>query len=100
MHQCTPQELSLVLLAFRSVGTAFPEHSEKFDSELLNDIFSSFPKLKAPIETLLTAIDVKKAASGKIEDMWTDEEKFPALDEYRMVCKSLITFLMLLTHGF
>jgi DNA mismatch repair protein MSH3 len=99
VYQCTPQELASLLSAFRSVASAFPEHSEEFNSELLNDIFTSLPKLKAPTKALLAAIDMKKAASGKKDDMWTNSEQFPALDEYKMVCKPLTISHMPLTRG-
>ncbi|OAX39197.1 hypothetical protein K503DRAFT_690106 [Rhizopogon vinicolor AM-OR11-026] len=87
--KCTPQELASFLSAFRSVASAFPEYSEEFHSTLLNDIFSSLPKLKAPTEALLAAIDVKKATSGKKDEMWTDPEQFPALDEYKMLIETV-----------
>lgn len=89
MLQCTCQELASFLSAFETVANAFPEHSEEFDSKLLNDIFSSLPKLKAPIKALLAAIDIKKANSGRKDELWTDPEQFPALDEYKLVCMFL-----------
>ncbi|KAG1782777.1 muts domain V-domain-containing protein [Suillus placidus] len=87
--KCTCQELASLLSAFGTVASAFPEHSEEFHSKLLNDIFSSLPKLKAPIKALLAAIDIKKANSGRKDELWTDPEQFPALDEYKLLIETV-----------
>jgi DNA mismatch repair protein MSH3 len=98
--QCSCQELASLLSAFGTITSAFPEHTEEFHSKLLNDIFSSLPKLKAPIKALLAAIDIKKANSGRKDELWTDPEQFPALDEYKLVCMSLNFSVMLLIPRF
>ncbi|KAG1756484.1 muts domain V-domain-containing protein [Suillus paluster] len=87
--KCTCQELASILSAFGSVAGAFPEHSEEFDSKLLNDIFSSLPEIREPIEALLATINIKKANSGRKDDMWTDPEQFPALDEYKLLIETV-----------
>lgn len=87
--KCTCQELASLLSAFATVTSAFPEHSEEFRSKLLNDIFSSLPKLKAPIQALLATIDIKKANSGRKDELWTDSEQFPALDEYKLLIETV-----------
>jgi DNA mismatch repair protein MSH3 len=98
--QCTCQELASLLSAFGTVANAFPDHLEEFHSKLLNDIFSSLPKLRAPIKVLLGAIDIKKANSGRKDELWTNPEQYPALDEYKLVCMSLTLSLMLLIPRF
>ncbi|KAG2157395.1 muts domain V-domain-containing protein [Suillus clintonianus] len=87
--KCTCQELASLLSAFQIIVRAFPERSEEFHSKLLNDIFSSLPKLKAPIKTLLGAIDIEKATSGRKDELWTDPEQFPALDEYKLLIETV-----------
>jgi len=55
----------------------------------LNDIFSSLPKLKAPIKVLLGAIDIKKANSGRKDELWANPEQYPALDEYKLLIETV-----------
>jgi DNA mismatch repair protein MSH3 len=87
--KCTCQELASLLSAFGTVANAFPDHLEEFHSKLLNDIFSSLPKLKAPIKVLLGAIDIKKANSGRKDELWANPEQYPALDEYKLLIETV-----------
>lgn len=56
-----------------------------FRSPLLNDIIFSFPALRKSINELLQTIRLKQAADGRKDDLWFDQEKYPAIEETRMV---------------
>ena len=51
----------------------------------MNDIIFTLPKLREPIKGLLDAISLKKATAGEKDALWTDIEKYPTLDEVKMV---------------
>ena len=88
-HQCTPQELSVLLPAFNKVATAFGDvttpASVGLESPVLNEIIGSFPKLKGPMKDLLAAVNLKKASEGKKDSMWTDLERYPSIIDADMV---------------
>ncbi|KAF8959081.1 DNA mismatch repair protein MSH3 [Flammula alnicola] len=86
--QCTPKELSVLLPAFNKVAVAFahadgPE-SVGLKSSVLNGIISSLPKLKDPMSELLKAVDLKKAADGKKDSIWTDWDRYPEISDADM----------------
>jgi DNA mismatch repair protein MSH3 len=54
-------------------------------SPVLNEIISSFPKLREPIKDLLAAVNLKKASEGKKDSMWTDLERYPSIIDADMV---------------
>ena len=87
--QCTPQELAVLLPAFNKIAQAFEpvEKSEEvgFSSAILNDVIATLPRLREPIKGLLGAISLPKAREGKKDVLWTDIEKYPTLDEVKMV---------------
>lgn len=41
--------------------------------------------MREPVKKLLAAISLEKAKESKKEEMWTDPEKYPKLDEILMV---------------
>lgn len=55
------------------------------ESPVLNEIISSFPRLKEPIKDLLATINLKKASEGKKDSMWTDLERYPSIIDADMV---------------
>ena len=55
------------------------------ESPVLNEIISSFPKLREPIKDLLAAVNLKKASEGKKDSMWTDLERYPSIIDADMV---------------
>ncbi|KIM49419.1 hypothetical protein M413DRAFT_6469 [Hebeloma cylindrosporum] len=81
--QCTPKELSLLLPAFNKVALSYEEvdtpESVGLKSSLLNGIISSLPRLRQPMKELLGAINLRKAAEGQKDTMWTDTEKYPEI---------------------
>ena len=97
--QCTPQELAVLLPAFNRVAVAFGDvntpASVGLKSPVLNEIISSFPKLREPIKDLLAAINLKKASEGKKDSMWTDLERFPNIIDADMVRADVSS-----VHGF
>jgi DNA mismatch repair protein MSH3 len=87
--QCTPQELAVLLPAFNKVAGGFEDvttpASVGLKSPVLNEIISSLPKLRAPINNLLAAVNLKKASEGKKDSMWTDLERYPNIIDADMV---------------
>ncbi|KAG5647140.1 hypothetical protein DXG03_001095 [Asterophora parasitica] len=81
--QCTPQELAILFPAFNKIAVAFEEVGEPsdvgFKSSLLNEIIFSFPKLKNPMKELMEAVSLTRAAEGRMDTMWTDPERYPAI---------------------
>ncbi|CAA7265435.1 unnamed protein product [Cyclocybe aegerita] len=79
--QCTPKELSVLLLAFKKIADAYDDFdspaSVGLKSGILNEIISSLPKLKEPVRKLLEIVNLKKAADGKRDEMWNDRERYP-----------------------
>lgn len=55
------------------------------ESPVLNEIISSFPKLREPIKGLLAAVNLRKASEGKKDTMWTDLERYPGIIDADMV---------------
>ena len=62
------------------------------ESPVLNEIISSFPRLREPIKDLLAAINLKKASEGKKDSMWTDLERYPSIIDADMVCVDVPEF--------
>ena len=54
-------------------------------SSVLNEIISSFPKLRETVKDLLAAVNLKKALEGKKDSMWTDLERYPSIIDADMV---------------
>ncbi|KAE9400754.1 hypothetical protein BT96DRAFT_956745 [Gymnopus androsaceus JB14] len=86
--QCSPPELAVLLTAFQKIAFAFEEIKDPieagFRSPLLNDIIFSFPALRKSINELLQTIRLKQAADGRKDELWFDQEKYPAIEETRM----------------
>lgn len=87
--QCTPQELAVLLPAFNKVADAFKDvdtpASVGLESPVLNEIISSFPKLREPVKDLLSVVNLKKASEGKKDSMWTNLERYPGIIDADMV---------------
>ncbi|KAJ3779412.1 DNA mismatch repair protein MSH3 [Lentinula raphanica] len=86
--QCTPQEIAVILPAFRKIAFAFEPMEESsdagFNSPLLNDIVFALPALRSSITELLQTISLKQAAEGNKDELWVDKEKYPSIEETRM----------------
>ncbi|KAI9056873.1 hypothetical protein FKP32DRAFT_1584914 [Trametes sanguinea] len=88
--KCTPQELVVLLKAFRKVSSAFaPPHpaqsqqtapSAGLKSRVLVGIVEALPRLRDPVKEICDAIDFSAAEQGKEDVMWTDVDRYPALD--------------------
>ncbi|KAF7304661.1 DNA mismatch repair protein [Mycena kentingensis (nom. inval.)] len=87
--QCAPEELVLLLQSFYKIGAAFPAFETPaevgFKSPILNSVIFALPALKAPMQALLNEINVPHAQKNRKEAMWRSEDKFPDLEEQRMV---------------
>jgi DNA mismatch repair protein MSH3 len=46
---------------------------------LLNDIFFALPLLREPVQRLIDAVVLKKAAVGNKVEMWVDPERYPEI---------------------
>jgi DNA mismatch repair protein MSH3 len=77
------------LTAFSRAASTF-EPFEKledvgFKSSLLNDIVFAIPKIKGPLKAIVDTINLQKAKEGNLTELWRDEEKYPALDDCKLV---------------
>ncbi|KAJ3864053.1 DNA mismatch repair protein MSH3 [Lentinula novae-zelandiae] len=88
--QCTPQELAILLSAFKKIAFAFEPMRDSdssqagFKSPLLNDMIHAFPALRSSITELIGHICMKRAAEGRKDELWLDKEKYPRIEETRM----------------
>ncbi|KAI0637370.1 muts domain V-domain-containing protein [Trametes polyzona] len=90
--KCTPQELVVLLKAFRRVSTTFtPPHpaqsqqaatapSTGLKSQLLVGIVEALPRLRDAVKEVCDAVDFGAAEQGKEDAMWTDVDRYPELD--------------------
>ncbi|KAI0373318.1 hypothetical protein BV20DRAFT_1104314 [Pilatotrama ljubarskyi] len=89
--KCTPQELAALLKAFRKVASAFaPSHPAQsqqqsqpasgLKAQLLVSIVEALPRLREAVWEVYDAVDFAAAEQGKEDAMWTDVDRFPALD--------------------
>jgi len=80
-----------VLIAFQRLADEFqpdlPTGTPK--SGLLTGIASSFPKIREPVVTLMSGIDIRKAKADKPEDMFTDQTEYPDITAARAVSRGL-----------
>jgi DNA mismatch repair protein MSH3 len=72
-----------LLPAFNKVATIFPTFESPatvgFKSALLNGIFFALPLLREPVQQLIGAVVLKKAAAGNKAEMWVDPERYPEI---------------------
>ena len=80
-----------VLISFQRLADEFqpdlPTGTPK--SGLLSRIASSFPKIREPVVTLLSGIDIRKAKADKPEDMFTNQNKYSDITAARAVSSGL-----------
>ncbi|KAK0228364.1 muts domain V-domain-containing protein [Armillaria fumosa] len=79
--QCTPQELAILIRAFKKIADSV-ETIEKpsdlgFHSTILNDIIFSLQHVKEPVADMLRTVNLNEAAGGKKATMWVDPERYP-----------------------
>ncbi|TBU29038.1 muts domain V-domain-containing protein [Dichomitus squalens] len=99
--KCTPQELVTLLKAFKKAGTAFfaPHPSQasqgsQLKSRLLADVLEALPKLRDPVNELCEAVRFEAASEGNEHSMWTNRDRFPALEELNTSIQIVETELM------
>lgn len=84
--------MAALIRAFQRIGDAFNTFESPkdvgFASSLLNDIISALPCLKAPVQNILSCIDLKKAAEDKRDELWIDPDKYPVVDDTKMVMRN------------
>lgn len=102
--QCTPQELAVLLTAFNKIGKAFDPVEERdqagFKSSILNDILSTLPKLRQPMEDVLSEIHLKSAKEGKKDELWIDQDKYPEIMGLQVVRIAKLDRLWMVNFGF
>ncbi|KAH9890684.1 muts domain V-domain-containing protein [Cubamyces lactineus] len=92
--KCTPQELVVLLTAFRKIASTFtpphPSQSQQaapaagLKSRLLFGVVEALPRLRDPVQEVCSAVDFTAAAQGKTDSMWTDVDRFPAIESLIM----------------
>lgn len=87
--------MAVLLPAFNKIGIAFDQEEFAapqdvgFRSPLLNEIVFALPKVKAPIQSIIQEINLAKAKEGKMDSLWTDDDKYPDIQDASMVrCSS------------
>lgn len=100
--KCTPKELAGLLTAYQRIADTFDPVSDDtaagpFKSPLWNDIVATLPKLRVPLLELTCTINLSKARFEQSKDeLWLDDDKYPALDDCKYV--SCATILPSRTH--
>ncbi|KAI0781314.1 muts domain V-domain-containing protein [Trametes elegans] len=92
--KCTPQELVVLLKAFRRVSSTFtpphPAQSQQASqtaglrATLLVQIVEALPRLRDAVKEVCGAVDFAAAEQGKEDLMWTDVDRYPVLDSLTM----------------
>jgi DNA mismatch repair protein MSH3 len=94
-YQTSPKELATILEAYQKIGRTFELFGSvqdvKFSSPLLREIAFALPRVHAPIEALLSIIDVRKASLEEKENLWRDDGKFPNISAAQRVRPSCIS---------
>lgn len=85
--QATPNEVATLLLAFKRIAAEFEHNVPLPRSSLLAGIISSFPKIRKIVERLLSDIDVRQARSDSTENLFTNSEKFPSIQDAKDVSR-------------
>ena len=90
--KCTPQELAVLLRAFRRVATSFPpgqtqSQAVPIKARLLVGVMDALPRLLGPVCELCDAVRMEEAAAGREATMWVDPKKFPELEETSTVSR-------------
>lgn len=86
------KELAIILKAFTKVADAFsdvednPRSGGQFKSGILNQIISSLPELKKPVENILRDVNLSKLEQGDKTSLWNDWDKHPEIEDAKMVC--------------
>jgi DNA mismatch repair protein MSH3 len=52
---------------------------------MLNEIIHALPKLREPVRKLVRIVDLGKAAEGRKDEMWADEQRAPRIGEMNAV---------------
>ncbi|KAI0648249.1 muts domain V-domain-containing protein [Trametes meyenii] len=94
--KCTPQELVVLLKAFRRVAGAFtPPHPSQsqtsqasqgaaLKTRLLVEVLDALPRLKDPLREVCEAVNFSAAEQGKEDAMWTEGPRFETLESLIM----------------
>ena len=84
------------MTAFSKIGKAFDPVEERdqagFKSPILNDILFTLPKLRQPMEDILSELYLKAAKEGKMDELWTDQDKYPGILGLQVVRTEILDF--------
>ena len=87
--QCTPKELAILLEAFSRVANTFDpaDDIDKIDvkSVTLRSIIVTLPAIRNRIAGLLSDIKLAEARENNMENLWRDEDKYPAIENLTFV---------------
>lgn len=85
--RCGLRELHTFLKAFNKVATSFPTFTSSSSSEvgfrspLLNRIIWALPKLRMPVQALVSQINMTQLELDKKADIWTNMERWPNIED-------------------
>jgi DNA mismatch repair protein MSH3 len=88
------------LIAFNKIAGTFSSVQSAadvgFKSTILNNIIASLPKLREPLQQVIDAVSLKKAAEGNKVEMWSDQERYPDIADADTVSVLIAPFALLL----
>ncbi|KAH8117506.1 muts domain V-domain-containing protein [Phellopilus nigrolimitatus] len=86
--KCTPKELAKLLMAFSRVANSFDIFASLedvgFSTPVLNEIVFALPKLRSCMKQIMTCINLEKAKEDKRDELWSDPDKYPEVDDTKM----------------
>ena len=82
------------MLAFKRVATEFEHNVALPKAALLAGIVSSLPKIRKDVELFLSEIDIRQARSDLTENLFTNPNKFPAIQDAKDVRKTRMIMIL------
>ncbi|EJD05960.1 uncharacterized protein FOMMEDRAFT_104344 [Fomitiporia mediterranea MF3/22] len=86
--KCTPKELARLLRAFGKAADAFLPFENIEDvglaNPVLNEIIFTLPKIRDSVRKIGSCLNLKKADEDKRDELWSDPDKYPEVDDLKM----------------
>lgn len=78
------------MLAFKRIATEFEHNVALPKASMLAGIVSSLPKIRKDIELFLSEIDIRQARSDSTENLFTNPDKFPSIQDAKDVSRFIM----------
>ncbi|KAJ3218681.1 Mismatch repair protein msh3 [Dinochytrium kinnereticum] len=83
LGRISPSELYNFLLSLEKASVCFTDFGKKVSSSLLQDIFQTLPTIKMKCQEYLLQINEKAAKSDNRQDLFSDEDKYTDIKEFK-----------------